>query len=249
MNLLLTPGIISSVALFIPVIIIAVFGLYRNRSFLALAGNYLIVGVHNLMIQGIIVTPKSISDSFNIFCNLLDAPLMLIFLIFFRISAKTTKQIFNTLYAFLGFEVVILLVFGFSAKTVEIILGPDSILILVLSFIFFLRNVRLTITNPKALGKAIMASSVFVFYAIFSLVYVFFFLIKNNQYREDARLVYYLVTLLSTLLMSLGIVIENKRIKKLDELKNTRKELAAIYGGKNISSSNKNGGLLNIRNN
>ena len=248
MNLLLTPGIISSVALFIPVIIIAVFGLFRNRSFLALAANYLIVGIHNLMIQGVIVTPKPVMDYFNIIVNLLDAPLMLIFLIFFRISSKTTKQIFNILFIFLGFEVVILSLFGFSAKTVEIILGPDSILILGLSFVFFLRNVRLAVTNPKALGKAIMASSVFVFYAIFSLVYVFFFLIKSSQYREDARLVYYLVTLLSTLLMSAGIMIENKRIKKLDELKNTRKELAAIYGEKNISSS-KSSGFFDIRSN
>jgi hypothetical protein len=239
MNSLLTAGIISSVALFIPIVIIVVFGLFRNRSFLALAGNYLLVGIHNLMVQGVIVVPIPVMDSFNIICNLLDAPLMLIFLIFFRISSKTTKQIFNILFIFLGFEVVILSLFGFSAKTVEIILGPDSMLILVLSFIFFLRNVRLTITNPKSLGKAVMASSVFVFYAIFCLVYVFFFLIKNHSYREDARLVYYLVSLLSALLMSAGIVIENKRIKKLDELKNTRKELAAIYGAKNAPSSNK----------
>lgn len=249
MNLLSTVGIISSISLFVPIIIIIVFSLFYNRSFLALAGNYLFVGIHNLMIQDVIVTSKVVSQSLGIICNLLDAPLMLIFLIFFRISSKTTKQIFNTLFIFLGFEVVILLVFGFNAKAVKIILGPDIAIILVLSFIFFLRNVRLAITNSKALGKAVMASSIFVSYSIFSLVYVFFFLIKNDQYHEDARLIYYLITLLSAFLMAAGIVIENKRIKKLGELKNTRRELAAIYGEKKISSSDKNTGFFDIRSN
>jgi hypothetical protein len=249
MNLLSVVGIISSVSLFIPIIIIIVFGLFYNRSFLALAGYYLIVGIHNLMIQDVIVTPKPISQSFGIICNLLDAPLMLIFLIFFRISSKTTKQIFNILFVFLAFEAVILSLFGLTAKSVEIILGPDILLLLVLSFIFSLRNVRLSITNSKALGKAIMASSVFVSYAIFSLVYVFFFLLRNPHYQEGARLLYYLVTFLSALLMSVGIVIENKRIKKLDELKNTRKELAAIYGERNVSSSAKGNGFFDISSN
>ena len=249
MNLLSAVGILSSISLFIPIIIIIVLRLFNNRSFLALAGNYLIIGIHNLMIQDVIVAPKALTDYFSIICNLLDAPLMLVFLIFFRISSKTTKQIFNILFVFLGFEVVILSLYGFSAKTMEIILGPDVLVILVLSSIFFFRNVRLAITNSKAMGKAVMASSVFVFYSIFTLVYVFFFLIKSEQYQLGARLIYYLITLLSAFLMSAGIVIENKRIKKLGELKNTRKELAAIYGEKNISSSNKSRGFFDISSN
>ncbi|HET9826009.1 MAG TPA: hypothetical protein VFP87_11775, partial [Chitinophagaceae bacterium] len=103
-------------------------------------------------------------------------------------------------------------------------------IIIAFSVYFFQRNVRLAITNSKSLGKAVMASSVLLSYTIFTVVYVFYYLIKNKQYRTDAELVYYLITILSTLLMSVGIIIENKRIKKLDELKNTRKELATIYG-------------------
>lgn len=77
-----------------------------------------------------------------------------------------------------------------------------------------------------------MISSVLLAYTIFSLVYIFYYLLKNKQYRADAQLVYYVVTILSAILMSIGIVIENKRIRKLSELKNTRKELATLYGEK-----------------
>jgi hypothetical protein len=46
--------------------------------------------------------------------------------------------------------------------------------------------------------------------------------------------------------MSIGVLIENKRIKRLDELKNTRKELATIYGERKVAALNKDGHFLNL---
>lgn len=230
MNFNSTMGIVSSIALFIPIILILAFKLFPNRSFLALSVYYLFAGAYNLVSQNILNVPVGFSLPLGITANLLDAPLMLLFLIFFSISAIMKKQITNAIFIFLTFEAIVLVVFGFNIKSVKIILGPDIALIGTLSFLFFLRNVRLAITNRKSLGKAIMASSVLLSYTIFTVVYVFYYLLKIKQYQDDARDLYYLVTILSVLLMSIGITIENKRIKKLGELKNTRKELATIYG-------------------
>jgi hypothetical protein len=47
--------------------------------------------------------------------------------------------------------------------------------------------------------------------------------------------------------MAVGILIEKKRIKKLDELKHTRKELAAIYG--ETAALNKGSRFLTIKKN
>src|SRR6266540_2286593 len=118
-------GIISSIALFIPIIIILTLKLFTNRSFLALAIYYLIVSVQNLMKQNVIITPKWLYQSFGIINNLLDAPLMLLFLVFFATSALMTKRIMGTIFIFLAFEAIILVIYGFSIKTVKIILGPD----------------------------------------------------------------------------------------------------------------------------
>ncbi len=229
-------GIISSISLFIPIIFILAFKLFTHRSFFALFIYYLIAGVYNLITQNIIDAPVRFSRPIGIINNLLDAPLMLLFLIFFSTSPLMTKRIRRTIFIFLAFEAIILIIYGFSVRTVKIVLGPDIAIIGVVSFLFFLRNVRLAITNQKSLGKAVMTSSIFLSYSIFSLVYIFFYVVKDKQYRDDARLVYYLVTILSAILMSLGIVIENKRIKKLDELKNTRKELATLYGEKKAAA-------------
>jgi hypothetical protein len=111
--------------------------------------------------------------------------------------------------------------------------------------LFFLRYVRLSVSNGKSLGKAVMASSVFISYTIFSIVYVFYYLLKNQQYQGDAELIYYLISILSAMLMSIGIHIENKRFKKLDELRHTRKELAAIYGEKKVAAFKKDSRFLN----
>src|SRR5436190_23480386 len=230
MSLNSTLGIISSIVLFIPAILILVFRLITNRSFLALSTYYLFGGIYNLIFQNVLIAPLWFARSLGIAVNLLDAPLMLMFLTFFSTSPAMKKRITWGICIFFAFEAIVLLVDGFSVNAVRVILGPDIVIIIALSFLFFQRNVRLAITNSKSLGKAFMTSSVLLFYTIFTVVYVFYWLIKNQQYRKDAELVYYVVSILSALLMSAGIIIENKRIKKLDELKNTRKELATIYG-------------------
>jgi hypothetical protein len=237
-------GIISSIVLFIPFILIIALKLFSYRSFLALSVYYLAAAVYNLITQNVIDAPLWFSRPIGIINNLLDAPLILLFLIFFSTSSQMKKRITTAIFIFLAFEAVILVIFGFSVRTVKIILGPDIAIILVLSFLFFLRNVRLAITNQKSLGKAVMLSSVLLSYSIFSLVYIFFYLVKDKQYKDDARLVYYLVTLLSAVLMSIGIIIENKRIKKLGELKNTRKELATLYGHTKTAALNKDSRFL-----
>jgi len=125
-----------------------------------------------------------------------------------------------------------LAIVGFNIRSLKIVLAPGIVLIIIFSFSFFLRNVRLAVTNSKSAGKAVMSSAVLISYIIFSLVYIFYYLTDNKQYHEDAEFIYFLVTILSVMLMSVGIFIEDKRIKKLDDLKVTRKELATIYGEK-----------------
>jgi hypothetical protein len=136
-------------------------------------------------------------------------------------------------------------VFGFNVKAIRIILAPDIALVVAISFSFFLRYVRLSVSHPKNTGKAVMASAVFISYVIFSMVFIFYYLVKNERYHVDAELIYYLVSILSAVLMAMGILIENKRFKKLDELRHTRKELATIYGEKKVAAFKKDSRFLN----
>lgn len=221
-------GVGSAFSLLIPIILVLALKLFHHRSFLALLMYYLISAVYNLIGQNVLYTSPEFARNLGITNNLTDAPLMLMFMVLFSTNPLMTKRIHIALFVFLAFELVVVSAYGFSVKTVKIILGPGIGLILTLSFIFFLRNVRLAITNYKSLGKAIMISSVLLAYSIFSLIYIYYYVLEIL--KNDTRLVYYIVSLLSALLMAVGIWIENKRIKKLAELKHTRKELATIYG-------------------
>jgi hypothetical protein len=221
-------GVISAIALFIPILLIIALRLYTRTSFIALMIYFLLPGVHNLAKLNVFKFSIGFVNALGIITNLLDAPLMLLFLIFFSTKPIMTKRIHMALYAFLAFEVAILIAYGFTQKTVTIVLGPGIAFVLVPTFIFFLKNVKLAITHSKHLGKAIMVSSSLLLYSIFSIIYVYYFVLEILQ--NDTRLVYYILNLLSALLMAAGIWIENKRIKKLTELKHTRKELATIYG-------------------
>lgn len=51
----------------------------------------------------------------------------------------------------------------------------------------------------------------------------------NAQYVNDTFLVYFISTSLSAFLMCIGLVVEQKRIRKLKELMVTRKELSSLY--------------------
>ena len=208
-------GIISSIALFLPVALVIILKLFSNRSFLALAICYFIVGAQNLMRQSVFGVPKWIYQSMSLVDNILDAPLMLLFLTFFSTSALMTKRIRTCIYFFLGFEAIILVVFGFNVKAIRIILAPDIALVVAISFSFFLRYVRLSVSHPKNTGKAVMASAVFISYVIFSMVFIFYYLVKNERYHVDAELIYYLVSILSAVLMAMGILSKIRDSKSL----------------------------------
>src|SRR6516164_1676439 len=114
MSLNSTLGIISSIVLFIPAVLILVFRLFTNRSFLALSIYYLVAGIYNLISQNIFNAPVWFARPLGIAVNLLDAPLMLLFLTFFSTSPAMTKRITWAIVVFISFEAVILLIDGFN---------------------------------------------------------------------------------------------------------------------------------------
>ena len=75
-----TIGLISSVALFFPALIILALRLSGYRTFPALMIYYLIVFTYNLLTLKYITPGEEITHYWGIANNLLDAPLMLTFL-------------------------------------------------------------------------------------------------------------------------------------------------------------------------
>jgi len=231
-------GFISTIALFLPVAFILLLRLSTYRSFPALLFYYSTVFIYNLLTEGYIKAPADVVYYWGLANNLLDVPLMLYFLTYFSTSKKFMQRMQMLVIGFLVWEAIVLTLKGLNIDAITIILAPGLLLVFGYCLYFFTRQVKLAIVHRKATGKAMIVSSLLFAYGCYTIIYLMYYVFKahldaNNevkaQYVEDTFLVYFMVTFLSSLLISAGIFIERKRIHKLTELKITRKELSAIY--------------------
>lgn len=221
-------GITTTLTLFIPVALILAYNLYKHRSFLALSIYYFGVGIYNLTQQNILQTPKIFNYYLGISTNLADAPLMLIFLCSFCTTKIMVNRIKFAIYGFIAFEMIIIAIRGMNIESLTAILAVDLAVILIPTVFFFLRQIKLIVTLQKGMSRTLMISSVLLAYMLYALVYCFFYILDTPD-KTDTILMYYIASFISTVIMCIGLISENKRIKKINELRNTRKELASIY--------------------
>ena len=129
---------------------------------------------------------------------------------------------------FIVFEAITVAYYGFTVRAITIIMGPGILLVLAFCLIFFVRQAKISITHHKAAGKAMMTASQLFAYGCYSIIYIMYYLLDIRDV-QNTFLVYFFVSTFASLLMSAGIIIEKKRVKKLSELKVVRKELSELY--------------------
>ncbi len=231
---------VSSLALFLPIFLILVLRLGNYRSFPVLLIYYALTFVYNLFTGGFISASPEVIRYWGLVNNLGDIPLILYFLTYFSTSRQFTQRMYILIGAFVAFEAVVVIITGFTVKAITIILGPGLVVVVALCLFFFIRQVKMAVMHRKATGKALIVSAVLFAYGCFSFIYLMYYVFKAHldetgkvkaQYQADTFLIYFLVATLSSLLMCAGLIIERKRIRKLNELLITRKELSSLYEG------------------
>jgi hypothetical protein len=158
---------------------------------------------------------------------------MLSFLLYFSKTPAFRKKLLAAIAGFVVFEILIVSVYGFTTKATTIVLAPGLIITLVISLLFFIHQVKIAVVYHKAIGKAIMAASLLFAYVGYCFVYSVFYLIQP-VFKDDAHLVFFLITIFSSIALTAGIFLERKRVLQLLELKTTREELKAIYGEQQV---------------
>jgi hypothetical protein len=221
-------GIVSSFALFCPVILILLLRLGTYRTFPALLFYYSSVLVYNLMTEGYIPASPQLVHYWGFANNLLDAPLMLGFLIYFSTSPAVTRRIKMLITAFILFELIVVAIMGITVNAITVILGPGILLVITVCLPNFIRHTKIVVVNQKATGKILISAALLFAYGCYAMIYVMYYIFRTT-YVEDTFLIYFLSATLSALILSVGIILEEKRIRKLNELKQTRKELSDVY--------------------
>jgi hypothetical protein len=221
-------GLISIAALSLPIIFLLTSRLARYRSFPALLFYYAIVLSYNIAFLGYIESSRDYRYYHGVACNFLDTPLILVFLLYFSKTVFFRKKLQLVVLGFIAFEIIVILLYGFNAKATTIVLAPGIILTLVIALLFFIHQVKIAVVHHKATGKAVMISSLLFAYVGYSFVYAVYYLIKP-VYKDDAHIIYFLINIVSSIAMAVGIYFEKTRVRQLSELKTTRDELKAIY--------------------
>lgn len=221
-------GIACIVSLTAPIVVIVYHRYYKHRSLAALLIYYSVTLIYLLMSENIIPVTKNIRVNFGIFNNYLDVPLMLTALVFFCPNKQRQNIIRLLSYAFIAFELLVTLMYGFKPVSIVYIMGPGFVIIIAYTFYLFMRQVKFSIMHRKNHGRVIMLSSIFFSYACYSLIYYFYY-VQKTPYVEDTELLYFISTIISTAVMSTGLQLMNKRMKELQSLRITRKELAMFF--------------------
>lgn len=221
-------GSIATCLLFLPVIIILVLRLYNNPSLLFISVYYLLTAAYNFMQLGLINVSANIKQSFGVIINYADAPLMLLVLLFFCNTKKLKRGVYFTIIAFVIYEVVIGFIYGLSVQSSVFTLGPGIAVLLLFSTSFFLKNLKFTIVLGKAVGRTLMISAILFSYLFFALIY-FFYYIQKTPAVADVFLIYFIVSIISCICMSIGLYNIYKRARELKEVQITRRELSMFF--------------------
>ena len=221
-------GIAAITSFFFPVVVILYNRFYRHRSLAALLVYYVLLALYNLIDTKLVPSPEAFHQFLGILDNYLDAPLMLATLVFFCPGKKKQKIVQILAASFIAYEVVITLIYGFNSKSAIYVIGPGMAIILIYTFYLFIRQIKFTIVHGKNTGRTLMLASILFAYGCFSLIYYFYY-IQKTKFIADTYLLYFISSLIASILMGIGLHLMRKRIKELQSLKVLRKELALFF--------------------
>lgn len=228
MNWLSVLGILSTVALFAPVFVIIATKLIRYKQYLPLFIYCVLAFGFNLMTEHLVNVPKQIERYYGITNNLTDMPLILSFLAFQIAPSVQVKRLKILLAAFIIFEIVLIALYGLTVKTITLTMGPGLLLVFGYSLYYFVYTVKHSFIHNKFIGKAIIASGLTFAYGCFIILYLMHYVFSLPDI-PNLFLIYYFITIIYCGLLSVGLYMESRRKKKLEELLITRRELMKFF--------------------
>ncbi|HKC36125.1 MAG TPA: hypothetical protein VKB95_08685 [Chitinophagaceae bacterium] len=231
-------GILSTLALFAPVFVIVATKLIRYKQYLPLFIYCVLAFGFNLMTEHVVDVPKTIERYYGIINNLTDMPLMLSFLLFQIPSSVQKKRMKILLAAFIVFEIALIIMFGITVKTITLTMGPGLLIVFGYSLYYFVYTVKRSFVHNKFVGKAIIASALTFAYGCFIIIYLMHY-VFTLQDIPNLFLIYYFITIIYCGILSVGLLMEGRRKKKLYELLVIRRELMSFFSDEKKPATSK----------
>jgi hypothetical protein len=204
---------VTTVLFLVPVFFIIKKKLYMHTSFTAILIYYIIAMAGNIMHLNLFPISESAARSLIIIDNLLDGPLVLLFLIFFCPTIIAEKAVRYTLYVLTLFALVLVFANGFNKQTITVTLGPGMLFILVYAFYLFTQRIGGAFYEKNEVAFVLLLSGLLVAYTGYIIVYFFNYVLGGTNDMESLMLLYDLTTILSLILSGIGYY----KIKRPDD--------------------------------
>jgi hypothetical protein len=221
-------GIACVFSLTLPIVVIIYNRYYTHRCLAALLVYYSLMFLDNFLNEKLVPASATLGWVVTLTDNYTYVPLVLTALLFFWTGKQKQNKIKLLILAFLVYELVVIFICRFTIDSIIYITGPGVCILLIFSFYLFIRQVKFTIFHGKNHGRLIMLTAVVFDCSCYSLIF-FFNYIQKTPYQNDVFKLYYISTMVSSILMAIGLQLMNKRMKELQALIITRKELAMVF--------------------
>lgn len=209
-----TVGIISIILLSVSAFMLILNYKEGKIAFLALAFYMIQIILLNLATLKAIALPQKATTYIGIFNNLLDAPLMLVFLSYFATSDKTKRWMRITLITYIAFEILLWILLGMSNKTLTMIIGPGLFIVTSYAIYFFVDLMRKSNFKRKDVGLSFMSGGLVFTYLCFLFIYVIFYIMKSPHIK-DIYTIYHISFIIwcATLIVGISLITNRKKAK------------------------------------
>ncbi|MFM2337018.1 MAG: hypothetical protein RL115_211 [Bacteroidota bacterium] len=236
-NIYAIMGLISTVFLCIPLILIVVLKMGGHRNFMVLSFYYFVGLIYNALSLKYIPASPALTYKVGVFYVLIAPAIMLFFMTYFCTSKKIKSKVQLSIILLIIFQLIVGSIKGLNKESITTIAGPGIFLVLLFALYFFLQQTKRAIRSVKANGKALITGSIIIAYCCYLFLYLMFYVFKAHlpngmvEGLSEAYiyLLYHLGLIFSVCVLSAGLLYESKRVKNLFESKLVRKELNIIY--------------------
>jgi hypothetical protein len=222
-------GITSVICFSLPILAILLFRLYRHVSLIALMIYYALTILHCVSSNSIPPEPD-FKNTWEVLFNYIEIPLMLSALLFFCPAKQRKQKIHFFIGFFMAYELVIAFVYGFTPLASMYIMTPGLLVIVSYSLFLFLRQVRFTAVHKKNVGRVLMLGALLFSYSCYLFMFYAYFILEMQNVTPIYAL-HFISATIAAVMMSIGLYLMRQRIKELQELKVTRRELQMVFGG------------------
>lgn len=217
----------SLLCFLLPVFVVFYCRLYRHVGIIALV---LYCGVKLFQLSdGNEAAMQDFESGSALFCHFLETPLLLCALLAFCRAGRWQERMQALVLFFVVYELIVLLFIGGTPLAGSCVTLLGYFLVVLYSLLFFLQQLRFTLTHQKNSGRLLIISAVLLLNGFYlGLCIAYFFLERKDGLAFNSM--YFFVPNLSMLVLGLGLYTMRQRMRNLQELKIVRREMQMLFG-------------------